>query len=356
MLPFINVFGRELPMYGICMITGAFLAILFACLRAKKKGLYQLDVLLCSLFCFIFGLLGAKLLFIITDIPAMVEHFKTNAFEWHWLLMRIVNSGIVFYGGLLGGFFGGWLYLKVFRLDFWSHADALIPFLPLAHAFGRLGCFCAGCCYGRPLDPPFGWYFPNAIGAPHDVALFPVQLFEATFLLVVLFPLIQIYSARKRKPGQIVGFYLVFYGIFRFFNEYLRYDEIRGIFGGVSTSQWISLALVPIGAVLLSGVFSKHMEPRYATVNGEPEFEPYDDSDDDDSSDAEREFSNACAVCTGCGDCDKAADEQKVAEPEADVQVSDEAEVNEQKSDDEAEADEQTSDSDDADVSSPDEE
>lgn len=310
MLPFIHVFGVELPMYGILMITGATLAILFACLSAGRKGLERLDVLLAAIFAFLGGLLGAKLLFIITDIPNMVTYFKANGFSLPWLFQRMASAGIVFYGGLIGGFFGGWVYTRLFRLDFWKHADAMIPFLPLAHAFGRLGCFCAGCCYGRQMDPPWGLYFNNAIGAPHNIPLFPVQLLEACFNLIILFPIIQLYSRKERKPGQIVGLYLVCYGIFRFFNEYLRSDEIRGIFLGVSTSQWVSIVLVPIGLLLLSAVFSDVLGGKRRRQLA-AYYENGDETDD---------FCG-CAICTECGECtsvkDAAADKDTGALDEA---------------------------------------
>lgn len=297
MLPFIEIFGHQVPMYGIMMLTGATLAVLFACLRGGKRGLNQLDILLAAIFAFVGGLLGAKLLYIITDIPNMVEHFQNAGFSFSWLLNRMANSGIVFYGGLIGGVITGWLYTRLFYLNFWKYADAMIPFLPLAHAFGRLGCFCAGCCYGREMDPPWGMYFTSAVGgADPNTAYFPSQLLEAGFNLLILFPLMMLISRKERKPGQIVGLYFICYGIFRFVNEFFRGDEIRGIFGGVSTSQWISLCLIPIGAVLLSGVFSDRLrvfdsvltESQYAECTADAAAgccELCDDADDNDSAD-----------------------------------------------------------------------
>lgn len=257
MLPYIEIFGREVPMYGILMLVGGTLAILLACIRGGRKGLDRLDILLAAVFAFLGGLLGAKLLFIITDIPNMVEHFRHAEFSFSWLMNRMASAGIVFYGGLIGGFIGGWIYTRLFYVNFWQYADAMIPFLPLAHAFGRLGCFCAGCCYGRRMDPPWGVHFTSGVGgADPELTYFPSQLLEAGFNLLILLPILLVFSRKQRKPGQIVGLYFVCYGIFRFVNEYFRGDEIRGIFGGVSTSQWISLALIPIGVLLLSGAVS----------------------------------------------------------------------------------------------------
>lgn len=318
MLPFLNIFGLELPMYGLMMMTGAFLSILFACLRARKRRFEPMDVLLCAIFCFIVGLLGAKTLFIITEIPQYIKHIQHAGFDLNWMMNEIITAGIVFYGGLIGGVFGGWLYTRLFRLDFWKHADLMIPFLPLAHGFGRVGCFCAGCCYGRAVhesDPEWlkslAVVYTNAIGAPNDgVARYPVQLFEALFLIVILFPVLQVFCRKERRPGTVVGLYLILYGLFRFLNEYLRADEIRGIFAGVSTSQWISLALVPIGIVLVSGVASGIFRSKFpkAEFTGEDlEF-----VGDEELSDA------CCAVCTECGECGRVAEKVEYPEDTAD--------------------------------------
>ncbi len=304
MLPFLNVFGLELPMYGLMMMAGAFFSILFACLKARKRGMDPMDILLCAIFCFVVGLLGAKALFIITEIPHYIEHIRHAGFSLNWLMDEIITAGIVFYGGLIGGVFGGWLYTRLFRLDFWKHADLMIPFLPLAHGFGRVGCFCAGCCYGRAAtdaDPEWlrslAVVYTNAIGAPNDgVPRYPVQLFEALFLILILFPILQVYSRKERRPGMIVGLYFIVYGLFRFMNEYLRADEIRGIFAGVSTSQWISLTLVPLGIVLMSGLASPLIKSKFPRLDPVEAIEFVGDE--------EEELSAACCpVCTECGEC-----------------------------------------------------
>lgn len=315
MLPFIYIFGLKLPMYGLMMITGAFLAVLLACLGSEKRGVNRLDVVLASVFCLICGLLGAKLLFIITRIPYYIEHSKAVGFSFSWLMQQFANSGIVFYGGLIGGVFGAWLFMRIFRLDFWKHADAMLPFLPLAHGFGRIGCFCAGCCYGRsPAATDPEWVrslavtYKDAIGAPNGVPLYPVQLFEAFFLILILFPALWLFVRKERKQGQVVGLYFLLYGIFRFLNEYLRNDAIRGIFGGFSTSQWISIVLIPLGVVLLSGVVSTLLASRRKAAGYLTE----------ETDDVEDEY--CCAVCTYCGECGRKFDTQRddeAAEPTA---------------------------------------
>ncbi len=322
MLPFLNIFGMELPMYGLMMVTGGFFAVLFACLRARRRKLDSMDVLLTAIFCFVFGLLGAKTLFIITEIPAYISHIAAHGFNLNWLMNEIITAGIVFYGGLIGGVFGGWIYTRLFRLDFWKYADLMIPFLPLAHGFGRVGCFCAGCCYGRAAresDPEWlrslAVVYTDAIGAPNDgIARYPVQLFEACFLVLVLFPVLVAFSRRERRPGMVVGLYFIVYGVFRFLNEYLRADSIRGIFGGVSTSQWISLTLVPLGILMLSGLVSPLLRSKYPFRKlSTGEFEIVTDEDDNPQA--------CCAVCTECGECGRIPEAAEY--PQADEEAAD---------------------------------
>ena len=125
MLPFITVFGIKLPMYGIMMLTGLIAATAGACLRSKKRGYMVVDILLCAIFCFLGGLVGAKLLYIITDIPNMVAYFGANGFSFKYLLERIAHSGIVFYGGVIGGVIGGFIYVRIFNLAFCRIGDVL---------------------------------------------------------------------------------------------------------------------------------------------------------------------------------------------------------------------------------------
>jgi phosphatidylglycerol:prolipoprotein diacylglycerol transferase len=114
------------------------------------------------------------------------------------------------------------------------------------HAIGRIGCFCAGCCYGRAMDPPFGVYFRADSVAPIGVALFPVQLLESV-LNFILFIILFGYSRKPRADRQITGLYIACYGVIRFILEFFRGDGERGILWIFSTSQWISLALIPLG-------------------------------------------------------------------------------------------------------------
>ena len=121
--------------------------------------------------------------------------------------------------------------------------------MPLFHAFGRIGCFLAGCCYGKKLSTPI------VIGTI-EFARIPVQIIEsmAEFILfIVLFIL-----SKKNRDIDLLRIYLVIYAVIRFADEFLRGDKIRGIYGGVSTAQWISLIILFVyGFEYIKGRYSK---------------------------------------------------------------------------------------------------
>ncbi|MDR1002197.1 MAG: prolipoprotein diacylglyceryl transferase [Oscillospiraceae bacterium] len=253
MLPFITIGENKIPSYGLCILVGAVAAILLACLRARRTKRIQVgDVYLGAVVSVAAAAVGAKLLYILVT-PHMRTHLA-DAFGRGDFLPTLLSGGMVFYGGFAGGVLGALLYCKLCKLSLIQFADFLLPFLPLAHAFGRLGCFAAGCCYGVPAPAPWGVRFPahNVGNAPVGVSLFPSQLLEAGFN-VCLFIFLLLFSRRERRRGVVSGLYLICYSVFRFTAEFLRYDSVRGVFAGLSTSQWISLLLMLAGAALLWG-------------------------------------------------------------------------------------------------------
>ena len=134
--------------------------------------------------------------------------------------------------------------------------DAFAPGLALGHAIGRLGCFAAGCCWGKATTAPWGVTFNNPlaaawVGTPLHVPLEPTQLFESAVELVNFFILYWLIR-HKKFDGQVIGAYMFLYGFARYFLEYLRDDPGRGsVFGGLMTgTQLISIMLVIAGGVL----------------------------------------------------------------------------------------------------------
>jgi phosphatidylglycerol:prolipoprotein diacylglycerol transferase len=155
----------------------------------------------------------------------------------------------VFYGALIGGVLGVMICARRKKLPFLAYIDLFAPSLVLAHAFGRIGCFMAGCCYGCPTDGFLGVVYPANSAAPAGVPLLPTQLFESAFLFILTIVLVWILK-KRRTFGTVTGWYLVLYGVWRFVIEFYRSDD-RGAVGMLSTSQFIGIFMVAAGAVLL---------------------------------------------------------------------------------------------------------
>lgn len=231
-------------MYGLMIIIGCTLGISFAYFRKSSFSLKKDDILYCAIFAGIGTLIGSKLLYIITIIPNIVSSWD-NILENPSLLLSIIPYGFVFYGGLIGALLGILFYTKRYKISTINMAEHLIPSIPLIHSIGRIGCFCAGCCYGIPYAKPIGLEFNNSPVAPHNISLFPVQLLESGLNLILFFILYK-FSKKQRPKGTILAFYLISYAAIRFFIEFLRFDYERGFLLGISTSQWISILILAV--------------------------------------------------------------------------------------------------------------
>lgn len=248
MLPYISVFGKQIPMYGIMAILGIGAAFLLIWLVSgkgwgKKRG----DVMFAALYAMIGAVIGAKLLYLIVDFEAVMKN-----------PMAFLNGGAVFYGGVIGGAVGGWIYTRIYKISFVEVFDTVAPAIALGHAFGRIGCFCGGCCYGRETDSIFGVIYPEGSFAPSGVKLLPTQLFESAFLLLLAVVLL-ILLRKTKRPGTTAGWYLVLYAVWRIFIEFLR-DDPRGSVFALSTSQFISIFMIAAGILLM--VFGERIAAR----------------------------------------------------------------------------------------------
>lgn len=258
MLPTITVFGKTIAMYGLMITMGIFIGIMIALSRSKKYNINKDDIFYSSCYGGIGLLIGAKLLYIITIIPVIVRNWVVIMSDTKQLIYSL-SAGFVFYGGLLGAAMGFYLYCRKYKVDFPSLIDLLAPSLPIIHGIGRIGCFFAGCCYGMHYDGPFHIIFENSTVAPNGVALFPIQLVES-ILNISAGIVILLYTRRTRKQGQAIGMYIIYYSIMRFILEFFRGDAARGIALNISTSQWISLLLLPIGIFLFLGIKIKRIQ------------------------------------------------------------------------------------------------
>lgn len=224
--------------YGFMIALGIIAAVFTADFRAKKYGLDGDHVYGIAILGVLLGIVGAKLLFFLTEIQDILEDPS---------ILLSISEGFVVYGGIIGGIFGAFLYCKWKKLPVLKYFDLAIPSLALAQGFGRIGCFLAGCCYGRETEAWYGITFQNSPFAPNNVALIPTQLISSAADFLHFFLLLSI-TKKKKTDGIVVSCYLILYSIGRFLIEILRNDP-RGNVSVLSTSQFISIFTLLTGIV-----------------------------------------------------------------------------------------------------------
>lgn len=250
MLPFINIFGKTIPMYAVMAFLGAAVMCGVAALLAQKaKTVPAEDIFYMLLYAGIGCLIGAKLLYIFVSVDTYWFPEKNFGENMHYWAAVLMSGGLVFYGGLIGAFLGALRYCVHFRIDFKKSIRIVIPTVPLFHAFGRVGCFMAGCCHGIEYDGIFAVTFEKAMAAPNGVSLLPIQLFEAAGNLLLAAVLMILFLCNAKV--SLGGIYLVCYAPMRFILEFFRGDSARGSFLAFSTSQWLSIIAFAVGIVLI---------------------------------------------------------------------------------------------------------
>lgn len=223
--------------YGLMIGLGVVAALLLGDYRAKKFGLNGDHIYGMTFSAVILGFLAARILFIITEW----EGFLQNPMQY------LSGAGFVVYGGIIGGALTIYGFCKIKKIDMLSYLDLMIPSVALAQGFGRIGCFLAGCCYGKETDSWLGVVFTNSDFAPNGVKVLPTQLFMAGGDILLMAVLLW-YAAKRPLRGRTSALYLILYSIGRFAIEFLRNDD-RGTVGMLSTSQFIAIFTFVVGLV-----------------------------------------------------------------------------------------------------------
>ena len=236
-----SIGGFTIHAYGLMIAIGIYMAYIVSDYRAKKKGLDPDHVFGLAVCGVLVGLVSAKLLYYITTIDQIIANPK---------LLLDISNGFVVYGGIIGGILGGYVYCRKYRLSFLKYVDLILPAVALAQGFGRIGCFMAGCCYGRETHGAFAIIFYNSAYAPNDIPLLPTQLMSSAFNFFH-FALLLWLSGKLKQDGQVGAMYLIIYSLGRFVIEFYRGDLIRGTVGVLTTSQFISLFVAAAGVILM---------------------------------------------------------------------------------------------------------
>lgn len=238
----IRIGGIALHTYGFFIVVGIFAGFYIIKIESNRLGLdykHISDALFWAIWA---GLIGSRIFYVIY----FPEEFKNNPVD----IIKIWKGGLVFHGGVIFALPVAIYLLKKFKLPILKTIDITASAVPLAHFFGRLGCFSAGCCYGKVCELPWAVTFKNPLSiAPTNVPLHPTQLYES-FSNLLLF--IIIFTTRKKtdKTGLKTGIYLAGYGMIRFNVEFFRGD-LRQFYYYFSTAQWISLIFLLIGVIIV---------------------------------------------------------------------------------------------------------
>lgn len=237
--------------YGL-MLAAAFIAGIWITSRnARKEGIHPDSIWNMGLVVIFSALVGAKILLLFSDY-----HYYSQNFREIFSLSTLRSAG-VYYGGLLLALVSAIWYLRKKKLPAWRIADLAAPGIALGQALGRLGCFSAGCCYGKPTELAWGITFTSQyahdnVGVPLNTPLHPTQIYESIGALC-LFLFLMWRLSRKHFTGQILLEYLISYALLRFVIEFYRFDD-RGfvLYELLSTSQFIAI-LIFLGSAAVYG-------------------------------------------------------------------------------------------------------
>ncbi|HPQ81434.1 MAG TPA: prolipoprotein diacylglyceryl transferase [bacterium] len=240
--------GITVYSYGVMVALGFVAAILWVTFESRRLGQNPSKAMDLIFAVIVAGIVGSRILHV-----AIAERGRFSSDPL--MIFRIWEGGLVFYGGLIAALFVAVWFIRRNRMPLLLTMDIFAPAIAIGHAIGRIGCFLAGCCYGRVVDHP-AWYsvvFPAGTKsfAPTGVPLYPTQLMESagefTIFLVLVF-----LSRFKRFNGQIITTYLMLYAVLRGVNEIFRGDSERGFLipDLLSTSQFISIIMFAAGAAI----------------------------------------------------------------------------------------------------------
>ena len=236
-----KAFGLEIKSYGLMIAIGILIAASLLLRRGKVKGYDEDSLLNLIILTVIGGVIGGKVLFIITEFKSILEDPS---------ILLDFGYGFVVYGALILGGLTIYLYCKRKNWKVFDVLDLVAPVLALAQGFGRIGCFLAGCCYGKETNLPIGVEFPVNSLAPSGIHVHPTQIYSSIFDFLLGFFLLY-YSRKEKKSGKIVSMYLIIYSIGRFMVEFFRNDP-RGNIWLLSTSQFIAIFTLILGLIIFN--------------------------------------------------------------------------------------------------------
>lgn len=246
----IGSFG--IPSMGFCILIGTILALVTCYFARKFTNLDWNDEILDGvIWAVLAGFIGMKILYWIVTPEDLIAVIQNPSWKGVWTL---ITSGMVFYGGLFGGIVGLLLLCLRRKRNFFTFSDLILPCFCIAHSGGRIGCLLVGCCYGVAegeacLNNHLTYDGFLSVTYRNGIHRLPVPLMEAIFLLILAAVLLLVLKNNKHR-GTVTAWYLILYSVWRFCIEFFRGDAIRGIYGPLATSQWISIVTLTAGIIV----------------------------------------------------------------------------------------------------------
>lgn len=233
--------GFGIPSYGMMLVISFIIALFLVKREAKKYNISPVIIENLAFWLMVGVIIGGRLLYVL---------FHGDEFRDIISIFEIWNGGMMFFGGFIGAFIAGTIYVKKQKLSIFLLSDITSPSIALGEFFTRIGCFLNGCCFGIPTGLPWGVHFPHGSFADRaglDCPIHPTQLYSSLFGLLLFF-LLQKMLHRPHPQGSIFAYFLIFYGGFRFGIDFIRYYENTGNF---LINQLISIIIVIAGIILL---------------------------------------------------------------------------------------------------------
>ena len=249
----INRFGPvDIKSYGAMLVLGFAAATLWVIHDGGRRGHEPAIFVDLAIYILLGAVIGARLAYVLLDWHAYEKHPGAVLALW--------QGGLSFHGGVAGAMLSGAVFCWRFRKPFWEMADLLAPAVAIGYAFGRVGCFLNGCCYGVPTHLPWGVRFPAATfldGRPIGEPVHPTQLYGAAASLLI-FGLLLLARSHLRVRGHLFALYVILYSIYRFLVEFLRHG-VTGMplpwLPALTVGQVVSLSLVLAALVAMAATW-----------------------------------------------------------------------------------------------------
>ena len=232
----------DIHTYGVFVAIGFIVGLAVAGWRARSEGIPAEQITDLGVWLIIAGMLGGKLFHIIFFWDDFIAGWRADG-------LRSLREGFVFYGGFIVASLAAVVYTRLKRLPLVKLADIFAPSIALGHAFGRMGCFFNGCCYGKPCSLPWAVTFPR----PHVMAGIPVhptEIYEALGNLAI-FAGLSLFYRHKRFDGQVWWLYVLSYGILRLLVEFFRGDYDQHYFGVLTIGQIVAIVMIVVASLAM---------------------------------------------------------------------------------------------------------